>query len=306
MAAVPEFERVRPSAAPVLSLSGAYGAKWTEGSTQSISIRTLVPKPLHTFRRDALAFMELHISAMTLALPDIVVQPVPRHIAVIMDGNGRWANARKKPRQFGHKAGVEALRRTVQSAAELGITYLTVFGFSTENWRRPVAEIEALFDLMRLYVDRDLDRLAREGVRIRIIGERVNLPTDLEKLIQRAEDRTAQNSRFYLTIAFNYGGQAEIVRAAQRIAQAALHQTLAISDINSDLFRSFLDTKDLPDPDLLIRTSGEQRMSNFLIWQAAYAELIFLDVFWPDFDRAHLVDAIAQFQRRDRRFGASQ
>lgn len=232
--------------------------------------------------------------------------PVPRHIAVIMDGNGRWAQSRNRPRAFGHRAGVEALRRTVEAAADLDVRFLTVFGFSTENWRRPAAEVEALFDLMRLYVDRDLDRLIADGVRVRIIGERAGLSADILALIERAERRTASNSKFGLTIAFNYGGQAELVRAARSLAEAALAGTLDPANIDTALIARSLDTRDLPDPDLVIRTSGEQRMSNFLLWQAAYSELVFLDVLWPDFGRTHLEAAIAEYQRRDRRFGAAE
>lgn len=241
---------------------------------------------------------------MPVSLPGSA--PVPRHVAIIMDGNGRWAQSHNRPRSFGHRAGVEALRRSVEAAADLGIAFLTVFGFSTENWRRPAAEVEALFDLMRLYVDRDLDRLIADGVRVRIIGERAGLSADILALIERAERRTAPNSKFGLTIAFNYGGQAELVRAAKSIAEAALAGTLHPADIDTALISRALDTRDLPDPDLVIRTSGEQRMSNFLLWQAAYAELVFLDVLWPDFGRAHLAAAIGEYQRRERRFGAAE
>jgi len=223
-----------------------------------------------------------------------------------MDGNGRWARQRSRPRTFGHSEGVEALRRTVEAAGDLGVEYLTVFGFSTENWRRPIDEVNALFDLLRLYVARDLDRLASEGVRVRVIGERAGLQSDIAEIIERAEVRTRHNSKCNLTIAFNYGGQDEIARAARRAAEEVLAGTLNLHDINAQTFGRFLDTADLPPPDLLIRTSGETRLSNFMLWQAAYAELVFLGVLWPDFDKRALEAAIEQYQRRDRRFGGSE
>ncbi len=230
---------------------------------------------------------------------------LPRHVAVIMDGNGRWARARGRPRTFGHSQGVEALRRAVEAAGELNIEYLTVFGFSTENWRRPVEEVNALLDLLRLYVARDLERLAREGVRVRVIGARENLAQDIRDIIERAEARTAGNKGLNLTIAFNYGAQGEIVRAVRRIAADAAEGKIHAGAIDEAVFETYLDTVGLPAPDLLIRTSGEQRMSNFLLWQAAYAELVFLDVLWPDFDRAALERAIDEYRRRDRRFGGA-
>lgn len=235
-----------------------------------------------------------------------IAADLPRHVAVIMDGNGRWARARGRPRTFGHSQGVEALRRAVEAAGELGIEYLTVFGFSTENWRRPVEEVNALLDLLRLYVARDLERLAREGVRVRVIGARENLAQDIRDIIERAEVRTASNKGLNLTIAFNYGAQGEIVRAVRRIAAEAAAGKIDAGSIDEAKFETYLDTAGLPAPDLLIRTSGEQRMSNFLLWQAAYAELVFLDVLWPDFDRAALERAIDEYRRRDRRFGGAE
>jgi undecaprenyl diphosphate synthase len=220
-----------------------------------------------------------------------------------MDGNGRWAKAHNRPRAFGHRQGVEALRATVEAAGDLGVEYLTVFGFSTENWTRPPEEVEALFDLLRLYVDRDLDRLAREGVRVRIIGDRAALSPDIVRIIERAEKATAHNTRLNFIIAFNYGGQGEIVAAARRIAQAVKDGSLQPEDITAATFPNFLDTKGLPDPDMLVRTSGEMRISNFLLWQCAYAEFVFLDVLWPDFRKTPLEAAIEEYRRRDRRFG---
>ena len=230
---------------------------------------------------------------------------VPRHIAIIMDGNGRWAKQRNRPRTFGHSEGVEALRRTVEAAGELGVTHLTVFGFSTENWRRPVEEVNALFDLLRLYVARDLDRLVKEGVRVRVIGERAGLQKDIGEIIENAEARTRQNDKQNLTIAFNYGGQDEIARAARRLAQDVAAGKVQPKDVTPERFESYLDTADLPPPDLLIRTSGETRLSNFMLWQAAYTELVFLDVLWPDFNKAALEQAIDIYNNRERRFGGS-
>ena len=231
--------------------------------------------------------------------------PAPRHIAIIMDGNGRWAKQRNRPRTFGHSEGVEALRRTVEAAGELGVTHLTVFGFSTENWRRPVEEVNALFDLLRLYVARDLDRLVKEGVRVRVIGERAGLQSDIADIIETAEARTRHNDKQNLTIAFNYGGQDEIARAARRLAQDVAAGALQPNDVTPERFESYLDTAGLPPPDLLIRTSGETRLSNFMLWQAAYTELVFVDVLWPDFNRAALKQAIDIYNKRERRFGGS-
>ena len=229
---------------------------------------------------------------------------MPRHIAIIMDGNGRWAKSRGLPRAAGHERGVEALRRTVEAAGKMGIEYLTLFSFSTENWRRPAEEVNALFGLLRAYVKRDLARLKAEGVRVRIIGSRENVPADILELIGKAERDTQDNRGGNLTIAFNYGGREEIVRAAQGLARQVAEGTLTPDEIDADKFAGALDTSVLPDPDLLIRTSGEARISNFLLWQIAYAELVILDVLWPDFNGDHLAGAIAAFQKRERRFGA--
>ncbi len=242
---------------------------------------------------------------MAAPAPHAQAQPAPQHVAIIMDGNGRWARLRSRPRTFGHTQGVEALRRTVEAAGELGVRYLTVFGFSTENWRRPAAEISALFDLLRLYVARDLDRLVKEGVRIRVIGERGGLQPDIAEIIADAETKTRGNDKLNLTIAFNYGGQDEIARAARRIAEDAAAGRLAPAEVTPTRFESYLDTADLPPPDLLIRTSGESRLSNFMLWQAAYSELVFVDVLWPDFGKEALEAAIETYRRRNRRFGGA-
>jgi undecaprenyl diphosphate synthase len=229
--------------------------------------------------------------------------PAPQHVAIIMDGNGRWAKARGLPRTAGHERGVEALRRTVEAAGDLGIRYLTVFSFSTENWRRPAAEVNTLFGLLKAYVQRDLSRLKQDGVRVRVIGQREGLPPDIAVLVDRAERETAANSRFHLTIAFNYGARNEILRATQAYARA-----IAAGEVSGELtdagFGQYLDTKELPDPDLVIRTSGEYRISNFLLWQAAYAELLFVDVLWPDFSKSDLESAVLRYHERERRFGA--
>jgi undecaprenyl diphosphate synthase len=229
----------------------------------------------------------------------------PRHIAIIMDGNGRWAKQRSRPRTFGHSEGVEALRRTVEAAGDLGVRYLTVFGFSTENWRRPSEEVSALFDLLRLYVARDLDKLVREGVRVRVIGERASLQSDIAQIIENAEAKTRHNDKLNLIIAFNYGGQDEIARAARRLAADVAANAVSVEDVNADSFARYLDTAEWPSPDMLVRTSGEYRLSNFMLWQAAYSELVFVDTLWPDFDKAALEAAIAEFNRRERRFGGT-
>ena len=228
---------------------------------------------------------------------------LPEHVAIIMDGNGRWAKARGMLRAVGHERGVEALRRTVEGAQDIGFKNLTVYSFSTENWRRPVSEVNALFGLLKAYVKRDLNRLASEGVRVRILGTRKGLPKDILELVERAERQTADNTAFNLCIAFNYGGREEIVRAAQALGQAAARGEVDLETLDETRFETYLDTHDIPDPDIMIRTSGEYRLSNFLIWQAAYSELIFMDVLWPDFGKAQLVEAIEIFNTRERRFG---
>lgn len=223
----------------------------------------------------------------------------PLHIAIIMDGNGRWAQARHRPRVFGHQAGVKTVRRIVEDAADLGIKYLTLYSFSTENWTRPKAEIAALFALLKQYVADDLETLNENNVRVRILGSRTGLKPDLLELIERVEDRTKNNSEFHLNIAFNYGGRDEILRAFAKASEAGVDIAAMLeTDVTA-----YLDTSDIPEPDLVIRTSGETRVSNFLLWQAAYAEFIFTDVLWPDFSKADLEAAIAEFQTRERRYG---
>jgi undecaprenyl diphosphate synthase len=216
-----------------------------------------------------------------------------------MDGNGRWAKAKHRPRVFGHRAGVQTVRRIVEDASEMGVKCLTLYSFSTENWSRPKAEIAALFTLLREYVEQDLQTLNDRGVRIRILGSKEGLKPDLLELVSHVETVTRGNSNFDLNIAFNYGGRDEIVRATQK----ALREGHTPDSLTQDVIEKHLDTAGLPDPDLVIRTSGEMRVSNFLLWQAAYAEFVFSDVLWPDFEREHLEAAIREYQNRDRRFG---
>jgi undecaprenyl diphosphate synthase len=224
-------------------------------------------------------------------------------VALIMDGNGRWAKMRGLPRTLGHRAGVNALKRTVQAAPEFGIECLTVFGFSTENWSRPEDEVSELMGLVRHYVESDLDRLAREGVRVRILGRRTGLPRDIQEVVESAEARTAENSRFLLQVAFNYGGRADIVDAARKFAEAVRAGQAEPSGLDESVFEGLLSTAAGPPVDLIVRTSGESRISNFLLWEAAYAELVFQDVLWPDYGREPLGEAVEAFRRRERRFG---
>ena len=228
---------------------------------------------------------------------------VPRHVAIIMDGNGRWAEARGLPRFAGHSAGVEAVRRAVRAAIELGIRYLTIYSFSTENWTRPETEVTFLMGLMRRFIRSDLADLHMNGVRVRLIGERDRVDADLLALMDEAVEITSANTALTLVIAFNYGGRGEIAKAARKLALDVQSGKISADSITPDALGAALDTFDLPDPDLLIRTSGEERLSNFLLWQLAYAEFLFLDVLWPDFDKAHLERALGEFRMRDRRFG---
>lgn len=227
----------------------------------------------------------------------------PTHVAVIMDGNGRWAAARGLPRGAGHKEGTAAARRAVEAARDLGLKYLTLYSFSTENWRRPASEVRDLMQLLRQFIGDELPTLKREGVKVTIIGDKKNLDTEIKLLVNHAERETASNSAFFLQIAFNYGGRDEIVRAAKKLAEDAAAGRIKPKDIDETVFSAALDTSDIPDPDLVIRTSGEKRISNFLLWQAAYAEWVFLDVLWPDFEAKHFEAAIADFNARERRFG---
>jgi undecaprenyl diphosphate synthase len=220
-----------------------------------------------------------------------------------MDGNGRWAARRGLPRSIGHRQGVEALRRTVRAVGELGIDYLTIFSFSAENWSRPPSEIRDLMGLLRRFIRHDLADLHTNNVRVRIIGDRDHLDPEIGKLLQEAEDITRANTGLKLVVAFNYGSRQEIARAARKLAEQVAAGRLRPDEITAEMLTAHLDAPDIPDPDLIIRTSGEQRLSNFLLWQAAYSELVFVPIFWPDFDRAALEGAIDEYRRRERRFG---
>ena len=226
----------------------------------------------------------------------------PRHVALIMDGNGRWAAARGLPRAMGHREGVQALKRTVEAAPRFGIHCLTVFGFSTENWRRPAEEVSDLMGLVRSYVASDLKRLERAGVRVRVLGRRTGLPADITAIIEHAEATTAHNDKFLLQVAFNYGGRADIVDAAQRHVDAVLAGR-SVGPLDEDTLGLGLSTAGAPPVDVIVRTSGEQRLSNFLLWEAAYAELVYQNVLWPDYGAEGLADVVEQYRARDRRFG---
>jgi undecaprenyl diphosphate synthase len=228
---------------------------------------------------------------------------VPRHVAIIMDGNGRWAQQRGLPRAAGHRAGAEAVRRALQAAADQGVEVLTVYAFSSENWRRSEEEISDLTALMRFYLERELKTLEKEGVRLKLIGDYSAFGPDLVDRLERAVERTANNKRLTLVIALNYGSRAEIAAAARKLATKAAAGELEPGDIDEEAIAGELQTRDLPELDLLIRTSGEIRLSNFLLWQAAYTELLFLDILWPDFDEQVFTDALNRFASRQRRFG---
>lgn len=230
---------------------------------------------------------------------------VPIHVAIIMDGNGRWANARGKSRSMGHKAGAEAVKRTLESAVENGVKYLTLFSFSSENWKRPAVEIADLMGLLRLYLKKEIDGLCEKGVRLRVIGDRARLADDIKDAIDEAERRTVGNTRITLVLALSYGGRDELTMAARKLAERVAQGSLAPQDIDETAFEQALYTNGIPDPDLLIRTSGEKRISNFLLWQLAYAEFVFIDKHWPDFDAEDLASAIKEYGRRERRFGTS-
>jgi undecaprenyl diphosphate synthase len=227
----------------------------------------------------------------------------PRHVALIMDGNGRWAAKRGLPRIEGHRRGVEALRRAVRAAIELGVRYLTVYSFSVENWSRPREEIDALLGLLHRFIHNDLAELHSHNVRVRVIGSREDLAPDVAALLREAEELTENNAGLTLVVAFNYGARQEIAAAARALAAAVAAGEIALDDIGAEAIASRLQTAGIPDPDLIIRTSGEQRLSNFLLWQAAYAEFVFLPIHWPEFDKSAFEDAIADYAHRDRRFG---
>ena len=227
------------------------------------------------------------------------------HVAIIMDGNGRWAQARGLPRFEGHRRGVEALRRAVRAAIEFGVAYLTIYSFSTENWNRPPDEVSMLMALLKRFIRNDLAELHANDVRVRVIGRRAGLPSDIAALLGEAEELTKANAGLMLVVAFNYGGRQEIVEAARNLASLAAAGALDPSSIDARAFEAWLDTTGIPDPDLIIRTSGEQRLSNFLLWQAAYAEFVFLPIHWPDFDKSAFQFALDEFSARERRYGGA-
>ncbi len=228
---------------------------------------------------------------------------MPQHIAIIMDGNGRWAKMRSLPRTSGHRQGVEAVRRTVKACLELGIPYLTLFSFSSENWSRPADEIRFLFNLLRRFIHQDVAELHAAGVRVKVVGSRENLDQDLLSLIDESEALTAGNDRMTLVVAFNYGSRNEIVRAVRLLSEKVQSGEVDPAEIDESVFDGHIDTAGVPDPEMIVRTSGEKRLSNFLLWQAAYAELVFIDEHWPEFNRELLCKAIDSFHSRERRFG---
>jgi undecaprenyl diphosphate synthase len=231
-------------------------------------------------------------------------RPVPRHVAIIMDGNGRWATQRGRPRLFGHHAGAKRVREIVESCPDVGVEYLTIFAFSTENWKRTQVEVAGLMSLFRRYIAKETRALSVFGARVRFIGDRVRLDANLVKLMDELEQSTAHNTKTNLTIALNYGGRDEVARATKRLAEDVARGTLDPADVDEETLTKYLDTHVLPDPDLVIRTSGEARISNFLLWQSAYAEYEFIDTLWPDFSREEFASLCASYGTRDRRFGA--
>lgn len=228
---------------------------------------------------------------------------IPNHVAVIMDGNGRWAARRNLPRRAGHKQGAEAARKVVKSAAELGIEFITLFGFSSENWSRPQSEVKDLMNLLRYYLRAETAELHKNGARLRVIGDRSAFDDDIVRMIENAESLTADNKDITVIIALNYGGRNDILQAVQRLHNAHIGEVLEMETIQAQ-FPGFLYTQGIPDPDLLIRTSGEQRVSNFLLWQCAYAEFVFTETLWPDFSKDDLAQALEEYGGRERRFGA--
>ncbi|MDR3326192.1 MAG: di-trans,poly-cis-decaprenylcistransferase [Rhodospirillaceae bacterium] len=227
----------------------------------------------------------------------------PLHIAIIMDGNGRWAKAHGLPRADGHRRGTIAAHEAVKGAIECGVSYLTLFGFSSENWKRPHDEVNNLMELLRSYLLNEVSELHDHNIRLCVIGERLGFDPDITRLIEDAEQKTLLNTKLTLIVAINYSGRQELVRAAKRFTDDVISGNCDITSINEQIFASNLFTAEIPDPDLLIRTSGEKRISNFLLWQLAYAEMIFLDILWPDFSKNDLNLAICEYQRRSRRYG---
>ncbi|MBF0434095.1 MAG: isoprenyl transferase [Magnetococcales bacterium] len=232
-------------------------------------------------------------------------EKIPKHVAIVMDGNRRWAKARFLPRFEGHRQGVKAVRRTVEACLDFGVPVLTLYTFSSENWNRPQDEVSALMNLLAIHLRKEMDELIQEGVRFQALGRIAKLPRNIQDLVRELEDRTRSNTRLLFNIALNYGGRQELVDAAVQISREVAEGRLHIDDINETTLAARLTTAGIDDPDLLIRTGGEQRISNFLLWQLAYSEMVFLPIFWPEFDADHLRKAIEEFGRRERRFGAS-
>lgn len=228
---------------------------------------------------------------------------LPGHIAIIMDGNGRWAKKRFLPRSAGHKEGIERVKEIVKSSGDLGIKYLTLYAFSTENWSRPKDEVDTLMKLLVEYLKKELETLHKSNVKINVLGDLERLPELPKKEVHNAIQKTINNNKLILNIALNYGGRNEIIKAVKKVIKDVHNGTLGVDSINEELFKNYLYTKDQPDPDLLIRPSGEQRISNFLLYQIAYTEFVFTDIFWPDFTKEYLYKAIIEFQNRKRRFG---
>ncbi len=253
--------------------------------------------------RPALLSPDLTATPANNNRPEAALTHAPRHLAVIMDGNGRWAKQRMMPRVAGHKQGAEILRSTIEHCRELGIRYLTVYAFSAENWERPQEEVRDLMGLLKLYLTQEVKTLIKNHIRLHIIGDITRLPEDLQKLIAKVEKDTAQFDAFHLSICLSYGARQEMVAAVRQIASAVAAGSINPEDISEQTLSSYLYTSDLPDPDLLIRTGGEERLSNFLLWQSAYTELYFTDVLWPDFSKEHLLEACGEYTRRERRYG---
>ena len=235
----------------------------------------------------------------------IVLNPskLPRHVAIIMDGNGRWAKSKGLPRIYGHKKGAEVAKKIIYKTKELGIPYLTLFAFSKENWLRPEEEIKTLLELLKVYLDAEFEEMKKGGIKFKVIGDKEDFPKDLQEKLELIEKTTEKNDEMVLCMALSYGGKNEIVKATRKLAEEVKKGKISPEDIDEKLFRNFLDTKDIPDPDLLIRTSGEMRISNFLLFQLAYTEFYFTSIYWPDFDENEYLKALYSYQQRERRFG---
>ena len=233
----------------------------------------------------------------------INLDALPKHVAIVMDGNGRWAEQRKKPRLYGHKVGAESVREVVETARELGIEVLTLYAFSSENWKRPEEEVSGLMSILRSYLISELSKMLKNDIRLTCSGQVDRLPPKVRKVLEESIEKTSSNSKLVLNLALSYGARDEILRATRQLAEKCMQRTLSPDEINAELFSDHLYTKGLTDPDLLIRTGGESRLSNFLLWQASYAEILFTKTMWPDFRKEQFVETLAEFQRRERRFG---